>query len=326
MSFLDNPQEERPMSQSERIVYISQCLNEYGYINKNNICNKFEVDSRTFKRDIEYLRDRCDCDIQYNKKTNTYVTKKPVNIFSPGRYLLLYAYIIGMARSLSLLPIIADDIINKITKILDAVHLSLANAIIYQFPFSDSFDTIVLDELLQSFREKLSCRITYTKPGEDAKERIIEPLRFINYDGQWYVLAFCHLSNQLRQFSLSRIHSAHRTKESFINKSGEEELNKIVESSYGIMKTSFSESDPIWVTISFTGRSAGIVSTQEWHPRQKMESDNNTVQLTIPVESYEEILRRVLFYGPDAEVIGPEDFKEMWIEKITDMYKKFVKK
>src|SRR3990172_5917810 len=103
------------MSQTERLVYITQCLRDYGRVDIRRVSERFEVDLRTVKRDIEYLRDRCDCPIEYDRKTRTYRSSKPVDIFSPGRYLLFYAYAAGMAKSLSLMPLVAKEIQKQAT-------------------------------------------------------------------------------------------------------------------------------------------------------------------------------------------------------------------
>ncbi|OHD71512.1 MAG: hypothetical protein A2W19_16015 [Spirochaetes bacterium RBG_16_49_21] len=315
------------MSQTERLVYITQCLRDYGRVDIRRVSERFEVDLRTVKRDIEYLRDRCDCPIEYDRKTRTYRSSKPVDIFSPGRYLLFYAYAAGMAKSLSLMPLVAKEIQKQATRILDPRHRELANAVIYEFPSVETFDGTVLDELFQSFKERVACDIAYAKPGKDEEHRMIEPLRFINYDGRWYVLAFCRASGEKRQFSLSRIRSAMRTRSPFIAAVDDRELDGIIGSGYGIMRTAFAETETVWVTIRFTGKSAGIVAAQEWHPKQKAERDDAdgelNVLLTVPVESYEEIVRRVLFYGPEAEAVSPGDFRELWLAKIGEMHKKF---
>ncbi|MBN2039370.1 MAG: WYL domain-containing protein [Spirochaetes bacterium] len=318
------------MSQTERLVYITRCLKEYGQIDKQGVCEKFEVDSRTVARDIEYLRDRCDCTIEYNRKISKYTVKEPVDIFSPGRYLLFYAYVSGIAKSLSLMPLVADEISECITRILDRSHSQLANAIIYRFPVVESYNTYVLDELIQSFKERVICDIVYIKPGNPEEKRQIEPFRFINYDGQWYVLAFCHSSGAKRQFNLSRILSAVRTTAAYSSPVNDEELDNIVKSGFGIMRTAFAESEPCMVMIRFSGKSAAIVAGQEWHPKQiierKEDANGLIVELTVPVESYEEIMRRVLFYGPEAEAVSPLDFREMWLRNIREMYKKYCEK
>ncbi len=318
------------MSQTERLVYITQCLKENGRLDKKRVCEKFEVNGRTVNRDIEYLRDRCDCNIEYDRSTGTYTAQRPVDIFSPGRHLLFFAYVKGMAKSLSLMPLVTEDITNKLHKILDKSHLQLANAVVYQFPTTETFDSSVLDELLQSFKERVACDINYIKPGNPKGKRRIEPLRFINYDGQWYVLAYCRASGEKRQFNLSRILNAARTSSAYISAVDDIELDRIIASGFGIMRTAFAESEPLPVTIKFTGKSAAIVANQEWHAKQKMETlpspDGTSLLLTVPVESYEEILRRVLFYGPEAEAVSPPDFRDLWLTKIRETYKKFCEK
>lgn len=315
------------MGKTERLAYITRCLKERGRIEIAGICEEFEVDKRTAKRDIEYLRDRCDCHITYDHASNAYIARSPVDILSPARYLLFYAYMSGMARSLSLLPLVSGDIEKMANRTLDRSHRELARAFSYHFPVTERFDAAVLDELLYSFKTGLCCSISYEKPGAEAAQRIIEPLRFINYDGQWYVLAFCHLSGGMRQFSLSRIRSARTGNMPRTVPVDDDGLDAIVEGGYGIMRTSFGRQEPVWAVIRFTGKSAAIVEAQVWHFAQQtrtgVEGEEPFTEITLPAESFDELLRRMLFYGDEAEVVEPPEFREEWLRAIRAMYNKY---
>ncbi len=315
------------MGKMERLAYITRCLRKNGRIEKNRICEEFEVDERTVKRDIEYLRDRCDCHIDYDRNANAYIAPSPVDILSPARYLLFYAYMSGMARSLSLLPLVSDDIEKMANRTLDRGHRELSRAFSYNFPSTEPFDTAVLDELLDSFKTGRCCSISYEKPGAEAAERLIEPLRFINYDGQWYVLAFCHRSGGMRQFSLSRIRSARTDEKSRSMPVNDEELDAIVLGGYGIMRTSFGRAEPARAVIRFTGKSAAIVARQRWHFAQELRTGTTSggpvTEIALPVESFDELLRRVLFFGDEAEVVEPAGFREEWLRAIRAMYNKY---
>lgn len=74
-----------------------------------------------------------------------------------------------------------------------------------------------LSTMTEAAREHLAVRISYTKPGDRARERVIEPLR-IDYDaeaGTWYVVAWCRKSDGWRTFRIDRIGSVEKLDETF---------------------------------------------------------------------------------------------------------------
>lgn len=58
-------------------------------------------------------------------------------------------------------------------------------------------------------RTKTRLRITYwTKSSQTEKMREISPVRLVNYKNRWYLQAWCHLTDELRTFSLEYILAA----------------------------------------------------------------------------------------------------------------------
>lgn len=56
---------------------------------------------------------------------------------------------------------------------------------------------------------KTRLRITYwTKSSQTEKMREISPVRLVNYKNRWYLQAWCHLTDELRTFSLEYILAA----------------------------------------------------------------------------------------------------------------------
>jgi predicted DNA-binding transcriptional regulator YafY len=69
-----------------------------------------------------------------------------------------------------------------------------------------------LDVLLDSIAEKKQVSLKYQSPySEEIIDRIIEPLGVFNENNFWYVMAFCHLRNDYRQFRTDRMFQIHRT-------------------------------------------------------------------------------------------------------------------
>lgn len=69
------------MSQTERLFYITSRLKDHGSITVKEISQEFEVTERSAKRDIEYLRDRCGCNIIYSQQKKNIYPKVSFRIF-----------------------------------------------------------------------------------------------------------------------------------------------------------------------------------------------------------------------------------------------------
>lgn len=70
--------------------------------------------------------------------------------------------------------------------------------------------------LFRSIAEKKQTRITYRAfEAEEATQRILEPVGIFHDHDNWYVMAFCHLRKDYRQFRADRIQSIRNTDDMF---------------------------------------------------------------------------------------------------------------
>ena len=69
-----------------------------------------------------------------------------------------------------------------------------------------------LEVLIDSIAEKKQVRIVYRSyEGEEANERMIEPSGLFHEHNYWYVMGFCHLRKDYRQFRTDRMLEINRT-------------------------------------------------------------------------------------------------------------------
>ena len=57
--------------------------------------------------------------------------------------------------------------------------------------------------------------VVYRTPGTKPLSRKLDPYHAVRYEGDWYIVAYCHMRNEIRTFSLSRIRQARETGETF---------------------------------------------------------------------------------------------------------------
>ncbi|MGB7757267.1 MAG: WYL domain-containing protein, partial [Salinisphaera sp.] len=156
-----------------------------------------------------------------------------------------------------------------------------------------------------AMRQRLSMR--YHGRARDAvSERSVSPQRLVYYRDNWYLDAWCHASNGLRSFSIDRIQSAeiidHRADDM-----DAATLDAQLGGGYGI----FSGSAAHTAILRFSAAAARWVADEQWHPDQVgIWHEDGRYELRVPYAAAEELLRDVLAYGPEVEVVGPPALRD----------------
>lgn len=314
------------MSQTERIKFIDDVINERGIVSVNEVLFKFEVSCKTVKRDVEYLKQRLSAPIIYDKGKRGYIYTGEFSLFKfyDEKALLFSSFLKKIIECNEFIPVISDKLLKDLRKIQSKTYKNLSDSIVYDLPTHQFPDVGKFKIFMESIMYKRQCLIKYTNLENAVNERFIEPLKIINYSGQWYILSYCHVKKGLRTFSLSRVDEVFVTDKKFSYKSDLSKIEEHIGSSFGIMKSQLGNENIRFVTIRFYNRAILIVKNQVFHPQQKVVEMGNYMDFSFPVADYREILGRVLQYGPDAEVVAPDDFRELWRETIREMYHKFV--
>ncbi len=160
-------------------------------------------------------------------------------------------------------------------------------------------------------------KIEYKTPGKKPVTRVIDPYHGIRFEGDWYVVGYCYLRNEIRTFSLSRILSVKRTGENFQVPS-DFDFQKLSGSHFGVH---WSDGD-IDVQIRFAKRVADYVNERVWHSSQKITRyENGDILLSLTVNHLLELKRWVLSWGDDAEVLEPQSF----VQDISNTHSRAIK-
>jgi predicted DNA-binding transcriptional regulator YafY len=162
-------------------------------------------------------------------------------------------------------------------------------------------------------------RIVYSSRGKDeVTERRISPQRLVYYRDNWYVDGWCHLRRGLRTFSLDamQVLEAGETAKDV----PDQELDAHVTRTYGI----FSGSATGKAVIHFSSDAARWVADELWHPDQESTHlADGRWELVVPYGNPTELIRDILKYGPDAEVIAPAELRVQVAEKLSLALRKY---
>jgi predicted DNA-binding transcriptional regulator YafY len=156
-------------------------------------------------------------------------------------------------------------------------------------------------------KEKRSVSMNYRSRGaKKAAERIVDPYGLVFHEGIWFVIGYCHLRKEVRNFAIDRI--IHLKERFFYFESPKDfNLEEYMGSSWGIV-----HEEPVDIVVRFRAKVAEFILRKEkWHPSEKRKVlPNGDLELTFTVAGVDEIKYWIYSWLPNAEVIQPSWLRE----------------
>ena len=311
------------MDRTERFYKIDQLINERKLVPFKDLQDELEVSRATLKRDLEYMRNRLNAPIIWDRDAGGYrFDKVAPNVGGqyelPGLWfnssevhaLLTMQHLLAnvdpggiltphiqplMARLNALLGT-ADNTAEEIRKRILIVGQGKRKMKIEHF-----------ERVGSALLRRKRMVITYFARGKgETTEREVSPQRLVHYRENWYLDAWCHLREGLRNFavdSISRVEVLEKKAKDVSRASMDLELGP----GYGI----FTGQDVQHAKLKFTPERARWVAYEQWHPNQKgtLEKDGSYV-LDLPYADDRELIMDILKFGADVEVLGPAALKK----------------
>lgn len=308
------------MDRTERFYKIDHLLKERKVVSFSGLKEALGVSRATLRRTLEYMRDRFNAPIEYDREANGYRFGKPR---SGPRYELpglwfsaaeIYALLSTLQLLGNLQPGLLEGQVSPLVERLRAIlgrgdHSweEVQKRIRIFQPGRRESKVVYFSVIAAAVVKRRRLWIRHYKRGDDSEtEREISPQRLIHYRENWYVDAFCHLRNDLRSFAVDAIREAVLRDARAVEKS-KAELDEHLASGYGI----FAGRNVEWATLKFTPQCARWVSAQEWHPKQRTRVENDgSYFLEIPYSDHRELVMEILKFGPDVEVVGPAALRQ----------------
>lgn len=305
------------MSLLERLYSFHQDILQERYPNATTLVDRFEVSLATARRDISYLRDRLMAPLAFdNRKNGFHYTESDFSLpFTESpKITLLLGMLSRFAGEAGLrgLPEV-HQLEKKLSSMLSADHAQLVRSLYCEWIEVESINTEIFGVIVEAVVNRLAITLDYSTAGAAGSSRCIEPQRLCNYQGRWYLLAYCRLRRGLRMFHIARITRAALTKEKITPLAGLEE--SYLQSSFGIFKGGRTET----AEILFTGTAAELVRHQHWHRSQQIEETADGILLRLPVSDHREITMKVLQYGARARVLAPERLRKNVAREVLAM-------
>ncbi len=322
------------MSHLARIFFIDTEIREKGIVTTKEVIKEFEVTDRQVRNDIQYLKDSLEAPIIYSKKKGGYIYENTYSLlsFADEKLLLSYSFFKSIinTKDFIYIPHVSEEITKSLSKNLSLPYKELSDKIVYELSNYDNLDINTFNIIIKSFLKKKKCKITYVNLKNEESERTIEPLTLINYSGSWHLVSYCYSAGSIRTFKLTRVKDIELTDQKFEQTIRKNTIDNYIQKGYGIFLTTPGHDVLIDISIRFYSRGFMVMKDQKFHKDQieeigTDEKKGEYIQFTFPVTAYDEVLTKVLKFGPDAEVISPKDFREYWLDNIKKMYELYVK-
>jgi predicted DNA-binding transcriptional regulator YafY len=309
------------MDRTERFYKIDQLLNSRRAVPMDMLMEQLGTSKATVKRDLEYMRDRLNAPILWDRSLGGYCFDQSMPNTSkynlPGLWFnsqeifalltmhqllsnlgngLLTPHIKPLLSRLNGLMGSQDDSADEILKRIRILRMAART----ERP--EHFEAVA-SATIKRKRVQLSYRARYS---DEDTVREVSPQRLVHYRGNWYLDGWCHLRNGLRSFSMDRISKAELLTQK-AKPVAEKTLNEVLASSYGI----FSGKADKRAVLRFTPKQARWVASERWHPEQVSQFDKNgSYLLELPYSNDGELVMDILKYGPDVEVISPTQLRD----------------
>jgi len=170
-----------------------------------------------------------------------------------------------------------------------------------------------LSIILESIAEQYQVKILYEKPGStEITERYIEPAGVFNEMSYWYVLAYCHLRKEYRQFRTDRIRNITLTSIKFTRQHNYEE-------EFSRLKIASDPEDKTEIIIKVDNCALPyLVNARNYFGFVDEEkTPTHTIMHFLACKESESLARWFLTFGDHAEIVGPYSFK-VQVEKLLE--------
>ena len=317
-----------PMSQLPRIYRMKQMLANGRVMTRKRYMDEFETTVSTFKRDLALLRNETDAPIVWDRKAAGYrlETAQPggeskselPGMWFSERQLLSLISVEQLLQQIE--PRLFKEALAPLRQKLDSL---LATATAHKKSKSDFAQPLTRVKVLPMHRRAVDDAkfaavaaalltrhqlqtVSIHRQTKQPTTRELSPQRLVSYRDNWYLDAWCHLRKALRTFSLDTLQTV-RVLDDAAEDISAADLDQHFASSYGIFAGMASQ----LAVLRFSPKVTGWIEREQWHPEQTSKAlADGSIELTVPYGNATELIRDILRWGADVEVMAPEVLRE----------------
>lgn len=315
------------MSHTERQYQIVQLLHDRKVVSKQTFIDELEVSHATFKRDLDFLRDRMNAPIVWDRDAGGYRFEEAGvgNKFElPGLWFnaseihaLLTMQQLLKSLGPGLLTKHIEPLLARLRLLIDSENIpvdAFEKRIRIQRLSARTYEPEhflpVATAVLQGRRLVID---HYNKGRDETVHREVSPQRLNYYRENWYLDAWCHLRNELRSFALDAFRGVALTDKP-IKTVSDKSLSNAFDAGYGI----FAGESIEWAELAFSSERAKWVSKEQWHPQQESwTTEDGIYHLKVPYSDPRELCMEIMRHAPEVKVISPKSLREQVKKQLT---------
>lgn len=314
------------------MLFLDRKLREKAYPNCTSLAQEWEVSSKTFQRDIEYLKYELNAPIEYDSVRHGYYYTEP-NFSMPAMNISESDLFAVCIAENALRPFRNTPLHSRLSSVFAKIQGSLPEKAsghpewlddrILLFPEPTTvINPDIWQTIAMALRDNRRLRISHRSPdnGKASTTREVDPYYLVNFKGEWYITSLCHTRKSIRTFAVSRITSAVILDQSF-TLPPEMTRDKVFGDQMGIVwKKNFHK-----VRIRFSREVAPYIKERRWHPHQEITSRRDgSLELSFTTNHLMEVKDWILSWGQQAKALAPRQLSDMIkddLERALGQYK-----
>lgn len=309
------------MDRTERFYKIELLIRNRGSVPFADLMAELGVSRATLKRDLEYLRERMDAPIVYDRDSNGYRFSadeardaRQVRHELPGLWfsereihaLLTMHQLIGGLDEGGVLARHLQPLLDKLHGMLGASGAEAREMVrrvkvmsAARRPVAPKHFEVIGSALTRRQRVHLHY---WVRSRREMTERTVSPQRLVHWRNTWYLDAWCHASDALRRFSVDAIREADLVDSPRAKDVALKTIEAELDAGYG----AFSGAKVQWATLEFTPEAAQWVRHEQWHPQQEQKlHGDGSLTLRVPYADDTELAMDILRHGEQVKVAAP---------------------
>lgn len=301
----------------QRMAKIVRMIRKKGVVPMREFREAFpELSDKTITRDIDFLRDRFECPIEWSRSKGGWVVDDDGRFELPGVWFEaseVFALLMMLRLVKGVQPGLLEDHLGPLESRLRrmlAVGAPKANLegkvkLIHFAP--RKVDPKHFQVLASALLDGKKVHLKYwVRERQELTERTVSPQQLTHYRENWLLDAWCHWRGGLRSFSLDSIRHV-QVLDEVADTLTREQMDEHFQSGYGI----FAGHAKHRARLKFSPRRAETVSLETWHPDETCETlADGSYLLEVPYSNDQELIADLLRHGPEVEVLGPPELRE----------------
>lgn len=298
-------------------MVIDQAIRAGTWPNATVLSQQLEVDSRTVRRDLTYMRDQLKAPLKYDARHNGYhyteLTYRLAYFQVTEGELMALMLAQRLLRQYRDTPYGSDlqRIFAKLHDLLpERISISLdtaADCLAVLPPVTTVYNPALFATLAGAVVEHRRVEVVYHTADRDATTtRTLDPYHMMLRGDDWYIVARDSHRNEIRVFAVQRVRSASVLDERF-----DRPIDFRIEDYMGDSFRVVRGEGHYKVALHFVSPTALRIAEKTWHPSQSIEpSAEGGLILRFEVSDLREVKRWVLFWGTDCRVLEPAELIE----------------